>query len=110
MPADSSLSDPEGMPAVRPAPPPPPPVPSGLPLVSASEAEGFRKRWSAIKGGFPDDPEEAVQRAGSLASEITEMLTQRLEVDLDGDKEPSTEDLRMALQRYRTFFERLLSA
>jgi hypothetical protein len=105
------------MPAVRaggatPAvtPPAPPPVPAGPPLVSTTEAEGFRKRWNAIKGGFPDDPEEAVQQAGSLVSEITEMLTERLEVDLGGDKEPSTEDLRVALQRYRTFFERLLSA
>jgi hypothetical protein len=91
------------------ATPPPVPAPGGDPLISAEEAERLRSRWTAIKGAFPDDPERSVAQASELLDEFTRLLTGRLAVSL-GDDKHSTEDLRIALQRYRTFFERLLSA
>jgi hypothetical protein len=86
------------------------PALAGDPLVSAEEAERLRSRWTEIKGAFPDDPERSVAQASELLDEFTRLLTGRLAVNLGGDDKLSTEDLRIALQRYRTFFERLLSA
>jgi hypothetical protein len=86
------------------------PALGGDPLISAEEAERLRSRWTAIKGAFPDDPERSVAQASELLDEFTRLLAGRLAVNLGGDDKHSTEDLRIALQRYRTFFERLLSA
>lgn len=87
------------------------------PLFAADEAEGFRGRWSDIQAGFVDEPRRAVEDADSLVAEVMRRLaetfaTERetLEKEWDGDGEPSTEDLRVGLQRYRSFFDRLLSA
>jgi hypothetical protein len=88
---------------------PSPPVP---PLVSTSEADRFRARFNTIKGAFPDDPEGAVKQAGELLEEFTELVSRRLDPAKDdsrGDRERSTEDLRIALQRYRAVLERMLS-
>ena len=79
-------------------------------MVAEAEAEAFRRRWAAVKGTFPDDPRAAVQQAKGLLGEVTELLNRRLEEDLRKREDPSTEDLRVALQRYRALFERLLSA
>jgi outer membrane PBP1 activator LpoA protein len=83
-------------------------------LLDQSHAEQFRDRWQSIQGTFVDEPKQSVEQADALVTEVIKRLTetfqqerQSLESQLDAD-EVSTEDLRVALQRYRSFFERLL--
>lgn len=85
------------------------------PLFSADVAQGFRSRWDATQIGFVDDPQQAVQQADELVAQVMKSLAQsfaeeraRVEARMHGDS-VSTEDLRVALQRYRSFFQRLLS-
>jgi hypothetical protein len=84
-------------------------------LVPAARAQEYGARWDAVKGAFVDEPRQAVQQADALVGELLDELErlfrdQRrgLEQGLDAD-ETSTEDLRLALRRYRSFFDRLLS-
>lgn len=86
------------------------------PLFDAHEAEEFRDRWSNIQTAFVDEPRKAVEQAdGLVAAAVTrlaEVFSQersRLEAQWDRGDNISTEDLRVALQRYRSFFTRLLS-
>jgi hypothetical protein len=86
------------------------------PLLGADEAESFRQRWQSIQTGFVDEPQAAVQQADALVAELMQRLAQTfheeresLESQLSSGSESSTEDLRVGLQRYRSFFERLLS-
>jgi len=81
------------------------------------DANVFRSRWQSIQTGFVDDPSEAVSSADALVSEITNRIAQRLseqrgqlEHEWKQSDEPTTEDLRLALQRYRSFFDRLLAS
>ena len=85
------------------------------PLFSADVAQGFRSRWDATQIGFVDDPRQAVQQADELVAQVMKSLAQsfaderaRLEAQMR-DERASTENLRVALQRYRSFFQRLLS-
>jgi hypothetical protein len=96
---------PDPKPAARPAPRAP-----EFTLVAPNEAESFRRRLGAIKADFPDDPEAAVKQAGELLGEFTELVSRRLEPGQAGGQggERTTEDLRVALQRYRAVFDRLL--
>ena len=87
------------------------------PLFAGDEAEGFRGRWTEIQTGFVDEPRRAVEDADALVAEVMQRLAETfsseratLEKEWDGDGEPSTEDLRVGLQRYRSFFDRLVSA
>lgn len=84
-------------------------------LVPAERAESYSTRWDAVKGTFVDEPRQAVAQADELVGELLEELERlfrdqrsSLEHGLDAD-ETSTEDLRQALRRYRSFFDRLLS-
>jgi hypothetical protein len=84
------------------------------PLFPRQRADEYAARWDAVKGGFVDDPRQAVGQADQLVGELLDELQelfraqrQGLEQDLDAD-EVSTEDLRLALRRYRSFFDRLL--
>lgn len=84
-------------------------------LFPEERAEAYGTRWDALKGDFVDEPRHAVDRADQLVSELLEELqelfrTQRqnLEQGLDAN-DISTEDLRLALRRYRSFFDRLLA-
>jgi uncharacterized protein YjbI with pentapeptide repeats len=84
-------------------------------LVTAERAQSYGARWDEVKGEFVDEPRQAVARAdalvGELLDELGQLFTQQrrgIEQDLDND-EVSTEDLRVALRRYRSFFDRLLS-
>ena len=84
-------------------------------LFAGADAEGYRTRWSAIQTGFVDEPRRAVEEADVLVSEVVKRLTdgfaderRRLESAWDRKDEVSTEDLRQAMRRYHTFFERLL--
>jgi hypothetical protein len=85
------------------------------PLVPGDRAESYATRWNEVKGMFVDEPRQAVQKADELVGELLEDLQrgfteQRHDIEqgLDND-DTSTEDLRMALRRYRSFFDRLLS-
>ncbi|HEY0815741.1 MAG TPA: hypothetical protein VGE11_20905 [Pseudonocardia sp.] len=84
-------------------------------LVTADRAESYSSRWNDVKGEFVDEPRRAVADADALVGELLDELqelfkAQRADIEhsLDAD-ETSTEDLRLALRRYRSFFDRLLS-
>ena len=86
------------------------------PLFPEGELDGLRDRWREIQTGFVDEPRKAVEQAdGFVASamkRLAEVFAQersQLEQQWDRGDSVSTEDLRVALQRYRTFFHRLLS-
>ena len=79
-------------------------------------AGDFRSRWDAVQIGFVDDPRKAVREADELVAQVMKNLADsfanertRLESQMGQDGGASTEDLRVALQRYRSFFHRLLS-
>ena len=84
-------------------------------LLNREESERFRTRWNEIQGKFVDEPRAAVQQADVLVSEVIEQITQMfakehnsLEGQWNQGNDASTEDLRKALQHYRTFFNRLV--
>lgn len=86
------------------------------PLFANDAAQQFRARWIATQTGFVDDPQQAVQQADELVAQVMRSLAQsfahersRLEAQMGEGRQASTEDLRVALRRYRSFFERLLS-
>jgi len=86
------------------------------PLFLSSDAEGFRRRWTDIQTGFVDEPKPSVEKADQLVAAVIQKLTQvfadersKLERDWSTGGEASTEDLRQALRRYRSFFDKLLS-
>jgi len=86
------------------------------PLFENNEAGEFRTQWLEIQSRFVDDPGSAVKEADDLVADVIKNITrnfanQRMTLEgqwKSGDK-ASTEDLRLALQRYRSFFNRLLS-
>jgi hypothetical protein len=87
-----------------------------VPLFSAEEARDFRARWDAIQVSFVDEPRHVVEQADSLVAVAMKRLAEmfaaeraRLEGQWDRGDNVSTEDLRLALQRYRSFFGRILS-
>jgi hypothetical protein len=85
-------------------------------LFPAGEADDFRGRWTEVQTGFVDEPRNAVEQADSLVAEMMQRLAKvfaeeraRLEEQWSRGDDISTEDLRQALRRYRSFFNRLLS-
>jgi hypothetical protein len=85
-------------------------------LLDDDEADAFLARWSDTQARFVDDPQGAVQQGDALVAELMQALAQRfsehkrqLEEQWQRGSEPGTEDLRLALQQYRSFFQRLLS-
>jgi hypothetical protein len=81
------------------------------------ESEQLRLRWESIQSTFVDEPRESVEQADALVTDVIKQLTRTfqetrdsLETQLGEAENPSTEELRVGLQRYRSFFERLLSA
>jgi|KBSMisStaDraftv2_1062788.scaffolds.fasta_scaffold345296_2 hypothetical protein len=86
------------------------------PLFDPERASELRDRWHALQSRFVDDPREAVSDADSLVAELLRDLAQSfdearsgLEAQWSRGDDESTEELRVTLQRYRSFFERLLS-
>jgi hypothetical protein len=84
-------------------------------LIPKQHADEYGARWDRLKGDFVDEPRRAVAQADALVGELLDELQELfsgqrrdLERDLSND-EASTEDLRLALRRYRSFFDRLLS-
>jgi hypothetical protein len=85
-------------------------------LLSADMDSTFQQRWKEIQTRFVDQPREAVEDADSLVANLMQQLAEgfakereRLEAQWGRGEDISTEDLRVALQRYRSFFQRLLS-
>jgi hypothetical protein len=86
-----------------------------MPLFSESEMGDFRSRWSKVQTGFVDEPRSTVEEADKLVAAVMQRLAEGfanersgLEKQWDSGDNVSTEDLRLALQRYRSFFDRLL--
>lgn len=87
------------------------------PLLPGDQADRFTDRWQEIQAGFVDEPRESVEEADALVADLMKRLAtgfaeerKHLESQWDRGDDVSTEDLRLALTRYRSFFERLLSA
>lgn len=87
------------------------------PLFDPSREQELRDRWRALQAGFVDEPRETVSAADSLVAELLRDLAEsfdgarsKLEEQWSSGGDVSTEDLRLTLQRYRSFFERLLEA
>lgn len=85
------------------------------PLLPADDAAKFRERWEDIQVGFVDEPRSAVEQADHLVIHTMNRLAEtfatereNLEHQWDRGGEVSTEALRLALRRYRTFFGRLM--
>ena len=90
---------------------------SAEPLLPRLEIEDFRTEWRTIQAGFVDEPQRSVKDADRLVSDLMQRLSQSfsearadLERQWDRGDEVSTDDLRLALQQYRSFFNRLLAA
>ena len=87
-----------------------------IPLVSPEETEKFRSQWTQIQTRFVDEPRGAVEEADMLVADVIRRITERfanersgLEAQWSRGGNVSTEELRLSLQRYRSFFGRLLS-
>ena len=85
-------------------------------LFADHETEDFRRRWTDIQAGFVDEPRKAVESADALVASAIKRLAEifaqersKLEGQWSQGNDVSTEDLRVALRRYRSFFDRLLS-
>jgi hypothetical protein len=86
-----------------------------MPLFSEPEMADFQSQWSKVQTGFVDEPRRTVEDADKLVAAVTQRLAEGfanersgLEKQWDSGDNVSTEDLRVALQRYRSFFDRLL--
>lgn len=102
--------------ATTPAPPAQNEEARSLPMFSGDEAAGYKTRWEAVQTGFVDEPRKAVEEADSLVAQVIKRLSEvfadertSLEHQWDRGDQISTEDLRIALRKYRSFFDRLLS-
>lgn len=85
-------------------------------LFATEQADDYKVEWRALQGEFVDDPREAVRRADELVAEVMQNLAatfaehkRSLEQQWQEGERVETEELRLALQRYRSFFDRLLS-
>ena len=90
-------------------------VPESMALFSEPEMVDFRSQWSKLQTGFVDEPRRTVEGADQLVAAVMQRLQEGfanersgLEKQWDSGDNVSTEDLRVALQRYRSFFDRLL--
>ena len=91
-------------------------VSESIPLFSESEMGEFRSQWGTIQTGFVDESRGTVKDADKLVAAVMQRLAEGfanersgLEKQWDRGDIMSTEDLRIALQRYRSFFDRLLN-
>ena len=81
------------------------------PLFEERIAQEYRTRWNTVQQGFVDDPPQAVRQGDELVAQVIKNLAEtfaKQRATLEGEQ-GSTEELRLALRRYRSFFERLLS-
>jgi glutathione S-transferase len=86
------------------------------PLLNRDQSDEFTQRWQEIQTSFVDRPQEAVKDADALVADLMQRITSRFATErerlekqwAEGD-DVSTEDLRVALTAYRSFFDKLLS-
>ena len=85
-------------------------------LVPKEFADDLRHQWESVQGQFVDEPKSSVQRADELVASAIKKLAEtfasertKLEQEWSKGNDVSTEDLRVALRRYRAFFQRLIS-
>ncbi|WP_263350250.1 hypothetical protein [Acidicapsa acidisoli] len=86
------------------------------PLFPDNEMQAFRSRWDRVQTSFVDEPRKAVEQADSLVANVVQRIAEQfsaereqLEKQWDSGSDVSTEDLRQAMKRYRSFFDRLLT-
>lgn len=91
-------------------------IDKSTPLFPENEATTFRNRWTEIQAAFVDEPRRAVEQGDALVADVIKRVAgsfaderSKLEGQWGRGDNVSTEDLRVALQRYRAFFDRLLS-
>ncbi|MET7737032.1 hypothetical protein ABZT02_37725 [Streptomyces sp. NPDC005402] len=84
-------------------------------LLTPEDEEAFRTRWQEVQNEFVDDPRDAVHTADALVADVMQKLAatfadhkQELEGQWNRGEQANTEDLRLALRHYRSFFNRLL--
>jgi hypothetical protein len=87
-----------------------------VPLFAQNDTQDFRSRWEKVQIGFVDEPRKAVEQADELVASAIKQLAEvfaterhKLEAEWEKTDNVSTEELRIALRRYRSFFDRLLS-
>jgi hypothetical protein len=85
-------------------------------LVHPEEAAQLRERWRSIQTQFVDEPRGAVKEADALVADVIRRITESFGSERSGLEQQwsrggdvSTEELRVAMQHYRSFFDRLLS-
>jgi hypothetical protein len=88
----------------------------GVAVMEADEVQDLRDRWIAIQSAFIDEPRRSVAEADRLVGDVTDRIVRsfederaRLEEIWESGEDITTEDLRVTLQRYRAFFDRLLT-
>jgi polyhydroxyalkanoate synthesis regulator phasin len=86
-------------------------------LLAPEQSDELRERWDGIQSAFVDEPQTSVEEADALVTDLMQRITgrfsserQHLEDQWAKGDDVSTEDLRVVLTRYRSFFDRLLSA
>jgi len=87
-----------------------------VPLLKGEEIDELQSRWNSIQIEFVDEPRTSVEQADALVAEVMSRITQMfsekraiLDEQWANQENVSTEDLRIALQSYRSFFNRLLA-
>ncbi len=85
-------------------------------LLNEQESDSLRRQWNDVQASFVDEPQSAVKQADELVASTVKRLADsfaaerdKLEKQWDSGGDVSTEELRQVLQRYRAFFNRLLS-
>lgn len=85
-------------------------------LLTAEDRDGYQRRWDDIQVRFIDEPRQSAREADDLVSEVAQRIADRfssqrqdLERRWESGDEPTTEELRQAVQRYRDFFQRLVT-
>jgi hypothetical protein len=86
-------------------------------LLDTPESADLRRQWESIQIGFVDQPRRAVEEADGLVAQTMKRVAEvfanersQLERQWSEGQDVSTEELRVALTRYRAFFDRLLAA
>ncbi len=97
-------------------PDPPFTATKAAPLFPEDELHNFRASWDQVQTSFVDEPRQAVEQADSLVANVVKRIAEQfsaeraqLEKQWDSGDNVSTEDLRQAFRRYRSFFDRLLT-
>jgi hypothetical protein len=87
-----------------------------VPLFSESAVQNFRQRWTTLQTEFVDEPRRSVEQADELVAHVMKDMAatfsderKKLEQQWEQGDKVSTEDLRLVLRRYRSFFDRFLS-